>query len=105
MAEFLHNSMTEQPDSPVVSVQYPSLLASKINYGPFKRPGTPELPSPGYGCLLTVEFESVDTTRAFYDRCGFYPSPYLGGHLTFMSAYNMLMFGKDKRGGEENDRI
>ncbi|KAG5950133.1 hypothetical protein E4U53_005445 [Claviceps sorghi] len=96
MADFLHKSMTEQPGSPVVRVQYPSLLASKVYYDALKRRGTPELRNPGYGCLLTVEFESVATTRAFYDRCGFYPSPHLGGHVTIMFAYNMFMFGKHK---------
>ncbi|KAG5928605.1 hypothetical protein E4U42_000319 [Claviceps africana] len=100
MAEFLHKSMTEQPDSPVVSVQYPSLLASKVHYDALKRRSTPELPTPGYGCLLTVEFESVQTTRAFYDRCGFYPSPHLGGHVTIMFAYNMFVFGRDKEQAE-----
>lgn len=97
MAEFLHKSMTEQPHvSPVVNVQYPSLLPSKGHYDACKRRSVPDMPDPGYGCLLTVEFESVDTTRAFYDRCGFYPSPHLGGHVTIMFPYNMFMFGKDK---------
>ncbi|KHN94308.1 cystathionine gamma-synthase [Metarhizium album ARSEF 1941] len=95
MAEFLHQSIG-QPDSPVVNVQYPSLLPTKANYDAFMRRSTPELPTPGYGCLLTVEFDSVETARAFYDRCGFYPSPHLGGHVTIMLAYNMFMFGKDR---------
>ncbi|TWU76944.1 hypothetical protein ED733_007089 [Metarhizium rileyi] len=95
MAEFL-NKTVGQPDSPVVNVQYPSLLPSKANYDAFMRRSTPELPEPGYGCLLTVEFDSIETARAFYDRCGFYPSPHLGGHVTIMLAYNMFMFGKDK---------
>ncbi|KAG5971043.1 hypothetical protein E4U56_007123 [Claviceps arundinis] len=96
MAEFLHKNMLEDDDSPVISVQYPSLLSSKANYDVWKRRSTPEMPNPGYGCLLTVEFDSVETTRAFYDQCGFYPSPHLGGHVTIMFAYNMFMFGKDQ---------
>ncbi|KAG6037766.1 hypothetical protein E4U41_004747 [Claviceps citrina] len=96
MAEFLHRSMTELADSPVVRVRHPSLLASKRHYDAVKRRSTPEVPDPGYGCLLSVDFESVETTRAFYDRCGFYPSPHIGGHVTIMFAYNMFMFGKDK---------
>lgn len=95
IADFLHKSIG-QPDSPVVNVQYPSLLPSKPNYDAFIRRSTPEVPNPGYGCLLTVEFDSVETTKAFYERCGFYPSPHLGGHVTIMLAYNMFMFGKDK---------
>ncbi|KAK2595127.1 hypothetical protein QQS21_007153 [Conoideocrella luteorostrata] len=96
MAEFLHNSMTEQPDSPVTFVQYPSLLSSKANFDAFKRKPTQEMPNPGYGYLLNVNFESVETARAFYDRLGFYPSPHIGGHVTIMFAYNMYMFGRDK---------
>ncbi|KAG6009043.1 hypothetical protein E4U21_003374 [Claviceps maximensis] len=97
MAEFLHKNMTDHPDdSPVAGVQYPSLLPSKGHYDAVKRQSTPEMPDPGYGCLLTVEFDSVDTTKAFYDRCGFYPSPHLGGHVTIMFAYNMYTFAKDK---------
>ncbi|KAG5982778.1 hypothetical protein E4U55_001384 [Claviceps digitariae] len=97
MAEFLHKTMTDQPGvSPVVNVQYPSLLPSRAHYDAVKRRSTPEMRNPGYGCLLTVEFDSVDATRAFYDRCGFYPSPHLGGHVTIMFPYNMFMFGKDR---------
>lgn len=101
MAEFLHRSITEVPGSPVVQVRYPTLLASKPHYDEFKRKGTPELPEPGYGCLLNVDFESRETAMAFYDNCGFYPSPHLGGHVTIMLAYNMLMFGKDPKEAAE----
>jgi cystathionine gamma-synthase len=93
MATFLHRTIGRD-DSPVVRVQYPSLLADKSNYDRFLRPSTTELPNPGYGCLLNVEFESVETARAFYNKCGFYSSPHLGGHVTIMLAYNMMMFGK-----------
>lgn len=94
VAEFLHNSIKDIPDSPVVDVQYPSLLPSKADYDKVMRKSTPELPQPGYGCLMTVNFESVDTAKAFYDNCGFYPSPHLGGHVTIIFAYNMLFFSR-----------
>lgn len=93
MANFLHMAKG-LPNSPVVDVQYPSLLPTKVNYDAVKRPATDELPDPGYGCLLTVNFESVETATAFYDRCGFYPSPHLGGHVTIVFAYNMMVFSK-----------
>ncbi|KAH6609465.1 Cystathionine beta-lyases/cystathionine gamma-synthase [Trichoderma cornu-damae] len=93
MATFLHRSIGRD-DSPVVKVQYPTLLASKPNYDRFLRHSTAELPNPGYGCLLNVEFESVETAQAFYNRCGFYSSPHLGGHVTVMLPYNMMMFGR-----------
>lgn len=94
MADFLHKSIGDIPGSPVVQVRYPSLLASKPNYDAFKRRSTEQVPEPGYGCLLNVDFESRETAKAFYDNCGFYPSPHLGGHVTIMLPYNMLMFSK-----------
>ncbi|KAM0342763.1 hypothetical protein ACHAPU_009255 [Fusarium lateritium] len=93
MANFLHQAIS-LPNSPVVNVQYPSLLSSKVKYDALLRRGTPELPEPGYGCLLTVEFTNVEAATAFYDKAGFYPSPHLGGHVTIMFAYNMVVFGK-----------
>ena len=96
IAEFLHKSIG--PNSPVKRVQYPSLLPTKPNFDAFKKPGTPELPETGYGCLLTVEFRDEVTAAAFYDRIGdgFYPSPHLGGHVTIVLPYNMFQFGKEK---------
>ena len=93
MAEFLHKHKST-PDSPIVNVQYPALLPSKPEYDAYLRPSSTELPKPGYGCLLTVEFDSVESASAFYDKCGFYPSPHLAGHVTLMFAYNMFVFCK-----------
>ena len=103
MAEYLHKTMANLPDSPVTSVQYPTLLPSKKYYDDFKKKSTPELPEPGYGCLMTIEFESTDMARAFYDNCGFYSSPHLGGHVTIMLAYNMFTFAQNP-GQEEKYR-
>jgi cystathionine gamma-synthase len=94
MAAFFQRHVAD-PDSPVVNVQYPTQLPTKPNYDALMRRSTPELPEPGYGCLLTVDFESTNMAKAFYDRCGFYPSPHLGAHVTVMLAYNMMVFGKD----------
>ncbi|RFN43744.1 hypothetical protein FIE12Z_12032 [Fusarium flagelliforme] len=93
IANFLHDAISF-PSSPIANVQYPSLLASKTNYDEVMRQPTPELPQPGYGCLLTVEFRNVESATAFYDKAGFYPSPHLGGHVTIMFPYNMVVFGK-----------
>jgi cystathionine gamma-synthase len=93
MASFFQQYVAD-PKSPVKHVQYPKLLPSKPNYDAVMRRSTPELPQPGYGCLFTVEFESTDLAKAFYDNCGFYATPHLGGHVTLMLAYNMLVYGK-----------
>ncbi|KPM34406.1 hypothetical protein AK830_g12165 [Neonectria ditissima] len=101
MAAFLHDARS-LPDSPVANVQYPTLLPTKPKYDAVMRPGTPELPEPGYGCLLTVDFDCLETAVAFYDRCGFYHSPHLGGHVTLLFAYNMAVFSKKP---EERDHM
>lgn len=92
VAAFLHSTISDQ-ESPVTNVQYPSFLPSRSNYDALKRKPSAELPEPGYGCLLSVEFESVDATAAFYDRLGFYSSPHLGGHVSIMLPYHMMSFG------------
>jgi cystathionine gamma-synthase len=95
MAAFFQRHVAD-PTSPVVNVEYPAHLPSKVNYDALMRRSTPELPEPGYGCLFTVDFESSNMARAFYDRVGsgFYPSPHLGAHVTLVLGYAML-FGKD----------
>jgi cystathionine gamma-synthase len=93
MASFLQRYVDDS-SSPVIQVQYPTLLPTKPNYDAFLRRSTPELPEPGYGCLFTVDFESVDTAKAFYDNCGFYSSPHLGSHVTIMVAYSMMTLGR-----------
>lgn len=93
VADFLHAEASD-PASPVARVLYPSLLADRPRYDACRTVPTDELPEPGYGCLLSVDFDSADSARLFYDSCGFYPSPHLGGHVTLMFAYNMFVFGK-----------
>lgn len=94
VADFLQSEAASDPSSPVSRVLYPSLRADRPLYDACKTASTDELPEPGYGCLLSVDFDSADSARLFYDSCGFYPSPHLGGHVTLMFAYNMFVFGK-----------
>lgn len=93
VADLLHAEASD-PSSPVARVMYPSLLPDKALYDACKTRPTEELPEPGYGCLLSVDFDSIESARVFYDTCGFYPSPHLGGHVTIMFAYNMFVYGK-----------
>jgi cystathionine gamma-synthase len=93
MASFFQRYVAD-PNSPVSAVQYPTLLPTKQNYDAVMRRSTPEQPEPGYGCLFTVEFESTDLARAFFDHCGFYSTPHLGAHVTLMLGYNMLVYGR-----------
>lgn len=102
MAEFLHNHKSNNPDSPIINVQHPAFVPSKPVYDAYLRPSSAELPKPGYGCLLNVEFDTIENASAFYDRCGFYPSPHLAGHVTLMFPYNMFVFCKK---AEERDYV
>lgn len=96
LAKYLTDRMANDPECPVIKVCHPSVLPSKPLYDSYLRPSTSELPSPGYGCLMTVDFEDLDAAIAFHDNCGFYPSPHLGAHVTVMLAYSMVVFGQKK---------
>ncbi|KAK1986435.1 cystathionine gamma-synthase [Colletotrichum cereale] len=94
MAKHLH-AHAKSPSSPIARVLYPTLLPDYEVYKARLRNPAPDLPEPGAGCLLSIDFESVATARAFYDRLAFYPGPHLGAHRTLSFAYNLLAFGKD----------
>jgi cystathionine gamma-synthase len=94
MVEHLQNNWVGKPGSPVTAVRYPSVLSTRASYDKYLRPSTPELPSPGYGCLLTIDFASEALAATFYDRLGFLPTTHLAAPVTLHLAYNMLVFGK-----------
>lgn len=102
IAEHLQNNWVGKPNSPVTAVRYPSLLSTRASYDRFLRSSTPELPSPGYGCLLTVDFASEALTAVFYDRLGYLPTTHLAAPETLHFAYNMLVFGKK---AEEREKM
>jgi cystathionine gamma-synthase len=95
MCSFLQK-YAEDPKSPVAKVLYPAQLPDVEMYNSFKRRPTEEFPEPGYGCLFSVDFESLETAIAFYDKLGFYPGPHLGAHKTLSLCFNTLAFGKHK---------
>nr|XP_036580629.1 cystathionine gamma-synthase [Colletotrichum truncatum]KAF6788624.1 cystathionine gamma-synthase [Colletotrichum truncatum] len=94
MAAHLY-SLVKDPSSPIIKVSYPPYLPDYGVYKSFLRRSSPELEEPGAGCLFSIDFETVDTARAFYDRLAFYPGPHLGAHRTLSLSYNTLAFGKD----------
>lgn len=94
MAAYLHN-LAQDPSSPVTKVLYPPYLPDYETYKSYLRRSTPELQEPGAGCLLSIDFDSTATARAFYDRLAFCPGPHLGAHRTLSLCYNALAFGKD----------
>jgi cystathionine gamma-synthase len=51
--------------------------------------------TPGYGCLFSVEFDSVQSTIAFYDNLNVHHGPHLGAHLTLAIPYVKGLYGKE----------
>ncbi|KAF7355569.1 putative cystathionine gamma-synthase protein [Mycena sanguinolenta] len=80
--------------SPVLKVLYPSVSDTVANYAAFMRPATTEF-TPGYGCLLSIDFTTLAAARAFYDNLHVHHGPHLGAHLTLAFNYNDCVLGKE----------
>ena len=95
LAEYLQ-TYAANPSSCVKKVFYPTLVPSGANYTRYMRPSTPEF-TPGYGCLLTLEFENISQMRAAYDVVGEYihVSPHLGAHRTLMLPYAKALYAEN----------
>lgn len=93
---FARRAATASPDSPIQAVLYPTTNDTGANshYDAFKRASTPEL-KPGYGCLLSVDFKTLDAAKAFYNNAPLHCGPHLGAHRTLIVPFNSLVFGKD----------
>lgn len=81
------------PDSPVRQVLFPTTSDTRDKYESFMRKPTPDF-APGYGCLLSVEFEDIATARAFYDNLQLHCGPHLGAHLTLALPFNAIANGR-----------
>ncbi|KAM0280378.1 hypothetical protein ACHAQH_004091 [Verticillium albo-atrum] len=101
MAAFLAARTRDvDPTSPVLRVRYPTQMPDFEIYKSFLRRPTEELPEPGMGCLLSVDFASKATAKAFYDAVQFYPGPHLGAVKTLVLCYAELVFGKYREEAE-----
>lgn len=69
------------------------------NYRARMRPATADF-APGYGCLLSVDFRTVEQAMAFYDNLGFYHGPHLGAHRSLAVPFNTLVFGRNPKEAE-----
>ena len=94
MAAFLQKHKDAHAGSPVRRVLYPTLLPDRANIDAVLRRPTGDFPAPGYGCLLSVDFVSLEAARLFYDELKFYPGPHLGAHRTLSLCFNTLAYGK-----------
>jgi cystathionine gamma-synthase len=92
IVEYLQNQVSN-PNSSVSTVYYPSISPSKANYDVVMRKKTPEF-TPGYGALFCVEFDTVESTIAFYDNLNVHHGPHFGAHLTLALPYVKGLYGK-----------
>ena len=90
LVDYLHKE-SQDPNSPVAAVYYPTVNPSKANYDAFKRPATENF-VPGYGCLFSVELDSEQTTIAFYDNLKVNNGPHLGAHRTLALPYVKALY-------------
>ena len=93
VATYFHK-LAQDPSSPVKKVYYPSFNASCPLYESLMRPATDAF-TPGYGCLMSIEFKDVPTTIAFHDALDVFKAPHLGGHCTLALPYVKGLFAKE----------
>ncbi|KAI1264298.1 cystathionine gamma-synthase [Xylariaceae sp. FL1019] len=94
IASYFH-SLAQESGSPVTKVCYPPHSQGSKYLESFMRKPTDELPQPGYGSLLSVEFDTLEHLITFYNNLNFFCGPHLGAHLTICCPYNALTYGKE----------
>ncbi|RWA13054.1 hypothetical protein EKO27_g2054 [Xylaria grammica] len=86
LASYFH-SLTPDSASPIARVWYPPYSPGSNHLEAFLRKPTAEYPAPGYGYLMSVEFETVESAAAFYDAVNLFQGPHIGAHLTISFPY------------------
>lgn len=86
------------PCTALKAVYYPGVAScpSRANYNARMRVTTDDF-TPGYGCLLSIEFESAVAAAAFFDTAGEYLhcGPHLGAHRTLLLQYVKMAHGDE----------
>ncbi|KAI2636132.1 cystathionine gamma-synthase [Xylaria nigripes] len=94
LASYFH-SLSLGATSPVKRVWYPPYSPGSNYLKEFLRTPTADYPFPGYGCLLSIEFENIEQTAAFLNTVNFFQGPHLGAHLTLAMPYNFIVYGNE----------
>ncbi|CAK1356797.1 putative cystathionine gamma-synthase [Cercospora beticola] len=77
------------------AVHFPKGSASMENYVRQMRPATTMF-KPGYGCLFTVDFQTVDIAAAFFDALELHKGPSLGADVTLAQPYVQMVLQREK---------
>lgn len=93
LVEYLQTKAAD-PNSTVTNVFYTTTSDTIPYYKERMRPATDEF-TPGYGCLFSFEFESMEALAAFYDNTNIHMGPHLGAHLTLCLPYVKGIYGQD----------
>ena len=83
------------PGSTLTRVYHPSTCWSRANYEARMRAPTPQF-TPGFGCLFTLEFESVTAAATFFDALHVHKGPSLGAGVTIANPYVQMVFQHEK---------
>ncbi|KAB8245369.1 cystathionine gamma-synthase [Aspergillus flavus] len=83
------------PSSTLTHIYYPSTCWSRRNYEARMRADTADF-TPGYGCLFTLEFESVVTAATFFNALNVHKGPSLGASVTLAQPYVQTVFSREK---------
>ncbi|KAI0523726.1 cystathionine gamma-synthase [Xylaria bambusicola] len=89
-------SLALDPSSPITRVWYPPYSPGSDYLKSFLRKSTAEYPAPGYGFLLSVEFETLELATTFFNAVNFFKGPHIGAHLTIVVPFNHLVWGKNE---------
>jgi cystathionine gamma-synthase len=90
LVDYLH-ALTADPTSCVVKVYYPTVSPTLPSYEEYKRLPTSEFTA-GYGCLLSVQFDTLEHTIEFYNHLHVHHGPHLGAHRTLALPYVKLLY-------------
>lgn len=93
LVEYIQTKAAD-PTSTVSKVFYVTTSPSLPFYKERMRPATADF-TPGYGCLFSFEFDTVNAMAAFYDNANVHIGPHLGAHLTIVQPYTKGTYGRD----------
>lgn len=88
------DSLAKDPNSSVAKVWYPTTSPTLSTYKQYMRQPTSDF-TPGYGCLFSVELDTVEAIEACYDNLHVHQGPHLGAHLTLALPYVKGLYGKE----------
>ncbi|KAJ5508394.1 cystathionine gamma-synthase [Penicillium freii] len=88
-------SVSSAGDDIVSAVYYPKGSPSMSHYTQQMRQPTDDF-HPGYGCLFTIEFETVEAAATFFDHLDLHKGPSLGANVTLAQPYVQMVLQRQK---------